>query len=201
MSEVKSEGTAAVTNQADPVAPVEVKVDAGNAAETTPALDTKAETKEEPKAELKVAPEKYDLKLADGSLLDASALERIGAVARSQGLSNEEAQVLVDKQQAEVSTFIEERKAMWHKEASNDKEIGGEAFAQNAELAKRAFERVAPPGLKAEMDRTGYGNHPLVLKMFVNLGRMMADDKLVQSSTQGSVSKSAAELLYPSSKP
>lgn len=198
MSEVQTEVAAQAPTQPAPEVKAEVKVE-------TPAIEAKTETPEvktEPAVEAKVVPEKYDLKLAEDSLLDASALERIGAVARQQGLSNQEAQALVDKQQTEVFEIIEERKALWHKEASEDKEIGGAAFKENAELAKRAFDRVAPEGLKREMDRTGYGNHPLVLKMFVNLGRMMADDKFVQGGQQsGAASKSAAELLYGSTKP
>jgi hypothetical protein len=200
MSEVKTEEAAQVTTPSASEVKVETTVEAVKPAAT----EVKAEATNvtpEVKTPEKVVPEKYELKLGEGSLLDNSALERIGALARSQGLSNEEAQGLVDRHQEETFKFIEERKAAWHKEASNDKEIGGEQFAHNAELAKRAFERVAPPGLKEEMDKTGYGNHPLILKMFVNLGRMMADDKLVQGGAQGHSSKSAAELLYGSTKP
>jgi len=197
MSEVQTEVTAPVTTPAE----TEVSVDAVAPAVEVPKVETEAEVKPpEVKApEIKVAPEKYDLKLGENSVLDASDLERIEAIARQQGLSNEDAQAFVDKQQNDVFKIIEERKEAWHKQASMDKDIGGERFAENAELAKRAFDRVAPEGLKAEMERTGYGNHPLVLKMFVNLGRMMADDKLVQGGSQGgATSKSAAELLYGS---
>ncbi len=191
MSEVETEVTAPVTTPAE----TEVKVDATPVAPQVPAVEAKTE---DTQPEVKVAPERYELKLEENSLLGADDLERIEAVARQQGLSNEDAQAFVDKQQAEVFAIIEKRKEAWHKESSMDKEIGGEKFAENAELAKRAFDRVAPEGLKAEMDRTGYGNHPLVLKMFVNLGRMMANDKLVQGGAGGSTSKSAAELLYGS---
>ena len=204
MSEVTTEAAAQATTPAATEVKTESKVETAAEVKTDAAATPEVkveEKKDEPKAEEKVAPEKYDLKLAEGSLLDVSALGRIEAFAKQQGLSNEEAQALVDKQQAEVATFVEDRKVMWHKQASEDKDIGGENFAKNAELAKRAFERVAPEGLKAEMDRTGYGNHPLVLKMFVNLGRMMADDKFVQGGQAAAASKSAAELLYGTTKP
>lgn len=199
MSEVQTEAAAQATTEAATEVKTEAVVEA-KTEEVKPAPEAKVEdTKQETKEE-KVVPEKYELKLSEGSMLDASSLERIAAHAKQQGLSNEEAQALVGKQESEVAQFVEERKVMWHKQASEDKEIGGAEFAKNAELAKRAFERVAPEGLKAEMDRTGYGNHPLVLKMFVNLGRMMADDKFVQAGTSGQTSKSAAELLYGGTK-
>ena len=43
----------------------------------------------------KVAPEKYDLKLPEGSKLDAKHIEKIAADAKARGLSQEDAQALL----------------------------------------------------------------------------------------------------------
>src|SRR3990172_2365452 len=43
-------------------------------------------------------PEKYEIKLPEGSLLDASEIERTVTLAKEQGLSNKTAQALLDHQ-------------------------------------------------------------------------------------------------------
>jgi hypothetical protein len=48
--------------------------------------------------EAKVVPEKYDLKLPEASLLDASHVEKLTAFAKERGLSNDEAQALLERE-------------------------------------------------------------------------------------------------------
>lgn len=195
MSEVTTTAPAAATSEAAP----EVKDTATVVTAAQAAPEVKVEEKKEttPTAEVKVVPEKYDLKLSEGSILDKGVLEKIAETAKQQGLSQEEAQALVGKQEAYASEFISERSTAWKKASEADKEIGGESFAQNAELAKRGFERFATPELKAEMEKTGFGNHPEVIRLFMRVGKAMADDKFVHANTQNTQAKSASELFYP----
>lgn len=157
----------------------------------------------------KVVPEKYDLKLPEGSQLDATHIEKVAALAKERKLSNEEAQAIIDRDNATISGFadgqnkqLKERQDAWVKDSQNDKEFGGEAFAKNAELAKRVVERFGSDALKTALNDTGLGNHPELLRVFVRIGKAMSEDQLVlPGSTQSTAEKKSVEdIFYPPKK-
>lgn len=168
------------------------------------------EVKETPKApetpsvpEKPVTPEKYDLKLKEGSKLDAKHLEKISAFAKAKGLSNEDAQALLDHDEenfSEISATQEEEvkkvKESWLPASQNDKEIGGESFKANVEIAKRVVSRYGSDEFKSFLETTGFGNHPEVIRVFLRLGKAMTEDQLVVSSTPVGKKKSTEEILY-----
>lgn len=153
----------------------------------------------------KKVPEKYDLKIKEGSKIDAAHLEKISAFAKAKGLSNEDAQALLDRDQENFSAIqsaqeaeLQKIKDSWLPAAQADKEIGGDNFNANAELAKRVISRVGTDEFKQFLDNTGFGNHPEVIKVFYRLGKMMAEDQLViQNTPVGGGKKSAEEVMYP----
>ena len=106
-----------------------------------PKTETTGETKApETKVEEKIVPEVYELKLPEGALLSAARLEEISNFAKSKKLSQEDAQTLVERENAVVADYakaqsdsFEASKAAWFEEAKNDPEIGGENFAKSAE--------------------------------------------------------------------
>ena len=156
----------------------------GSASETT-------ETQE------RIVPEKYDLKLSEDSILEASALDRIAAVAKAQGLTQEEATAFLKNQEEDVQNYINEMKDVWKKQAISDKEIGGEKLNENVALASRVIDRYASPELKTVFNKTGYGNHPELVRMFVRIGREMGNDKAIVPGAQGSSGpKSDEEIFY-----
>jgi hypothetical protein len=204
------------TNMADPVTePAQVNPEAGKEPVTPPAADPAANTPPaDPKAEdppaqdpnKSTVPEKYELKLPEGSLLDASTIEKISTYAREKGLSNEDAQALLDRENTAVASYheaqmkqVENIRNGWVKTAENDPEIGGNAFKENAELAKRVIDRYFTDDFKKVLNETGFGNHPEVMRGFVRMGKDMADDKFVHAKNHGAGDqKNAAELFYPS---
>jgi hypothetical protein len=152
----------------------------------------------------KVVPEKYDIKLPEGSKLDASHVEKIALFAKERGLSNEDAQAIVERDQKllsarEEAMTQEVRKIVegWPTQAKADPEIGGEAFDKNVELAKRVVDRIDKEGsLKKLLNESGYGNHPDVLRAFVRMGKMMTEDQLVIPGAQAGGKKSIEEVFY-----
>lgn len=168
--------------------------------ETSAAETTGAEVKA-------VAPEKYDLKLPDGSLLDASAVDRISAYAKEKGLSNEAAQGILEGENKAVTSYHEaqsnhvaEIKAGWRKTAESDKEIGGAAFKENVELAKRALERFSSEKFRAELNENGFGDHPEMIRSWLRVGKAMAEDKLIHSSSKSdSSTRTLEEVFYGTS--
>lgn len=185
--------------QADAKAPAEATKPEASAQEAKP--ESKA-----PEAEKPVVPEKYDLKLPDGSQLDAKAIEKVASYAKEKGLTNEQAQALLERENTAVAEFAERQKQevkakleSWVNDVKADKEIGGDAFNANAELAKRVIERYATPEFKATLDETGLGNHPELVRVFVRIGRAMAEDQLVLPGKDAAgMKRDPAEILYGS---
>lgn len=179
------------------------------AATTTPAApkpdDGKPSAEPKPaQPPQKVVPEKYDLKLPEGSHLDAAHLEKVSSYAKDKGLSNEEAQAIIDRDNTNIASYadgqnakLKERQAAWVADSQSDKEFGGEAFPQNAELAKRVIQRFGSDALKTALNDTGLGNHPELLRVFVRIGKAMSEDQLVLPKSEAGVSgKSMEEVFY-----
>jgi len=159
-------------------------------------------------------PEKYELTLADDTVLDPSTVDEIASYAKERGLSNEAAQeILSDRekfitadreaQQEAQMEEVEEARKQWAKDAEADKEIGGKEFKKTAALANRVIERFGSKEFKKAMDDTGFGNHPEVLRIFRNIGTLLTDDQLIlpkDRSTSGE--KTVEDTLYdhPSSQ-
>jgi len=151
-----------------------------------------------------VTPEKYDLKVPDKSLLDAASVEKIASFAKDRGFSQEQAQALLERDnQNAVASEAAQQEALkaqsqqWVKDVMTDKEIGGKDAKQNVALAHRVIERFASPVLVQQLRETGLGNHPELLRLFVNVGKMMSDDQLITGSGTPKIEKSAAEVFYP----
>lgn len=151
------------------------------------------------------APEKYEIKLPKDSPLSAGDVDEISAIAKQKGLSNEGAQLLLDERnataikiQTQAQTQVQEQKTKWATEVQADKEIGGEAFKQNAELAKRFVKKFGDPEFGKMLDESGYGNHPGLVRMIVRAAKLMSPDQLVIPGSQegAKVAKTAEEAFY-----
>ncbi len=143
-------------------------------------------------------PDKYELKLPDGSLIDAGYLQRIEAEAKNRGLSQEDAQSLVTSESTAAEGRRNAQADAWEADTRADPEIGGESFNETAELGKRFVEKFASPVLIAELDRWGLGSHPEFVRMCAKAGKAMTEDTLV-NGVNINVKKqlSAAQKMYP----
>lgn len=154
-----------------------------------------SEKTEEPK---KVVPEKYDLKLSEDSPLDPAHLAQFERLAKQQGLSQDEAAAALKRQEAEVSTIYENLSEQWKTDTKNDPEIGGAKFEENVNHAHQALERFGSPALKQALNKTGYGNHPELIRAFAKVGRAMADDTFIRpGGSMPTKEKTLEEIFYP----
>lgn len=195
--------------QATPIvapAPEAPKVDAAKV-ETPVAASPEVQaeqTKTEDTSAKPVVPEKYELKLPEGSQLKADALEKIASFAKEQGFTNEQAQKLVDAKSDAVSEFVAQQqedinkkiRIDWVEEAKADKEIGGEAFGKNAELAKRVVDRYFTDSFKKALNDTGLGNHPELIRGFVRMGKKMSESEFVIPGAQNTGNKKSMEDVF-----
>jgi hypothetical protein len=160
------------------------------------------------------APEKYTLKLPEKSALDASVTERTTAIARTLGLSTDDAaQKVLDFANQEVATALATTQeslqpggAVWNKQVEAwqaaslaDPELGNgkqETLAAVATKAKAIIEKYASPKVKELLHNSGLGSHPEVVRMFYKIAKAAGEGSLVTGSPAGGGKKSAAEVLY-----
>lgn len=157
-----------------------------------------------PEEKKPVVPEKYDLKLPKGSLLDPARVDTIASFAKEQGLSNAQAQLVLEREsdavggyQAKAAETLKTESQKWLTDMKADPEFGGEAFSKNVETAKRVVARFGDESFKKALDETGLGNHPGLVKTFIRIGRLMSEDQLVIPGTeQPTAERSMEDVFY-----
>lgn len=166
----------------------------------TPKAEVKPETKpepaKEPEVKAPVVPEKYDLKLPEGSPLDASQVEAVSSYAKEQKLSQETAQAILDRESKANEVLVRQNTKVWLEELRNDKEFGGNELEANGELAFKAAEKWFGNEFAALIKKAHLNNHPMLFKGLVRLGKANADDTFVKANSIGGIEKSEAELFY-----
>lgn len=180
-----------------------------------PTEDPEKDPKEDPKEEPKEDPEgkgtevKYELALPEDSLLDDSVIDETVADAKERGLSNEDAQEVLNSMSKAVSDHdkkqgedLEKIHEGWRNDSKSDKEFGGDKLTENVELAHRVVEKFGSPEFKKLLEESHLGDHPEWIRTFVNLGKAMQDDKFVHSgSTPPAGEKLAEDVLYGETSP
>lgn len=165
---------------------------------------------EAPVPEAPKAPEKYDLKLPEGVKLPKERIEAIEARAKERGLSQEDAQGLVDLEvgaaqaarESDQAAF-EAVKSTWIKEVELDPEIGGSVENSNrtAEAVKRVTAKYGSEKLKQNLEASGYGNYPEFARFCRKVFDAIGPDKLITPTSQsGSITKSREEKFYDKTK-
>lgn len=171
---------------------------------------TKLQTEHtELKGKVTTPPEKYDLKLPDGALLPANAIERTAATAKALGLSQEQATQLLAHEAGTVKAYYDDltkdhvtRTEQWLTEARGDRDIAGERgelFDANAAKAKQTFTQWFGADVAKLMDQTGFGNHPGVIKGFLKIAKAMAEDNPSPPANPGGKGELDAKSMYPNS--
>lgn len=147
------------------------------------------------------APEKYaDFKLPDGVALDAKLSDEFKSVAKALNLPQEAAQQLVDLQAKAVARSAEDQiaefnkmTAEWRKEALTA--LGSEP-EKELQFAAKARDQFASPELMKVLSETGLANHPEMVKMFVKLGKAVAEDRLLDGKSALNSKSDPAAKLY-----
>ena len=185
---------------AKPAAPA--KAPAADKAAPAPNKEAKPADKQAPAAPA-AAPEKYELALPEDSKLQADDVDKIESFAKEHGLSQDAAQALLEHESAIAAArdqaqldHLKAQSEAWREEVLNDKEMGGEKAAENIELAHRFAKTYWDDDFIAELDKTGLGNHPGLMKGFYRAGKAMAPDKIRGSGQPGAKKKSTEEVLY-----
>lgn len=167
----------------------------------------KEEKKEEAPAVAKVVPEKYEFKVPEGMTIDAGLVEKVTPVFKEIGLSQEQAQKMVDAYAPYVKSQMEsQQKALsdGYKKIVDDwkvetqKELGADSKAKLA-IAAKAINRFGTPKLREVLNETGLGNHKEVVNLLIKVGTLLGEDHFVEPNKQGTGTSQEAFLRkhYP----
>lgn len=199
---------AADPKAADPAAVVaDPKAADPKAADPAASVDPKAADPAKP-ADPKApegAPEKYeDFKLPEGLSIAPEDLAGFQTLAKSQNLSQAQAQALVDFQAKyeaakvkSVTDFWTKQADDWATQAKNHPEFGGAKFSESVKLANETLDRFGTPELRADLSKYGLQNNPHLFALLAKVAQSTKDDKLVTGGNPSASSKSAAATLFP----
>lgn len=150
-------------------------------------------------------PEEYaDFVAPEGIELDAEAIEAFKPIAKELGLTQEQAQKLVDVQAATAQRWqdavleqVTQTRASWREAAQADSEIGGEKFVENLAVAKAGRDAFGDDDLKSLLDESGLGDHPAMIRFFYKVGKANSEHDFV---TSGRPEKSKSFYDHPTSQ-
>lgn len=186
---------------------VEAKIEA-----KAPQADKSVLNKDEPKG----APDKYEaFKVPDGFVLAPEVATEVGTLFKELGLSQIDAQRLIDfhtaktaaAAEAPMKAYTEQRQA-WRDAVAADPEIGSK-LSEVKSTVSRALDGLGDPKLasdfRAAMDLTGAGDNPAFIKAFYKLAQKVTEGRSVTGSNPSGAGqrapnagpRSAASALYP----
>ena len=140
-------------------------------------------------------PQAYTLKRPEGFSEDSE--QAVADISRQLGLTNEQAQEMIDTVHPIMDAHLQKKVAAWQKAAREHPEFGGEKFDENLAIANRAVEAFVSPRLLEIMKSSGYANHPEVIDLFWRIGQAIGDDGVVRGN-KPVAGKSYADILYGS---
>lgn len=165
----------------------------------TPAADP-ARKDGAPDTEKPKPPEKYSLKVPEGSRVDPDDLAQLEQMAKTAGWSNDDAQAALE----ELHTHLTAQADRWLTETKADRTYGGEQLERSQRLALFAINRLRPEGHPRResflrfLNKGGAGNHLEVVAFLADLGTAMSEDAPARGGvTSGAPQKGLAERLYP----
>ena len=166
-------------------------------ASTTEPTSTAPTETTAPKAE---APADYEFTMPEGVQLDNTAAAEFKAIAKEAGLDQATAQKVADigakmaQRQTDAHAKLVET---WTESVKTDKEIGGDALAENLGIARKALDQFGTPELRDVLNATGFGNHPAVIKAFYKIGKAISEDGFVKGAARGA-DTDIAKRMFPS---
>lgn len=158
-------------------------------------------------AALKGAPQTYEeFAIPDGMTVDGDALDSFTPLARDLGLTQAQAQQLVDfyvhrlnaLESSQMEQVAQVRKG-WVEGIKADDEIGGLAMGEKVALAVKALDRFGTQKLRKTLEESGLGDHPEMVRVFYRIGKSMAEDEIQggAGAQPAADQRTAAEILYP----
>ena len=169
----------------------------------TPPGDEGGET---PSKDDEGAPEAYaDFTMPEGIEIDTKAVEVFAPKFKELGLSQEQAQGLVNIQaglvkarEGEAQSAYEDTVKGWEDTVKADKNLGGDNYNETKRLSALALAKVpGGEGLSAHLDTYGTGSQPDMVKFLTEVGKMVDEDGPGTGGDPVTDPKPRHEIMYP----
>ena len=147
-----------------------------------------------------------DFKVPEGTEIAEENMAMFKEMAKSAGLSQEQAQKVLEAESKNVQAAKEaaelykaqEQKA-WVDELKKDPVYGGRNLSETVERANRSLRKFGSPELVKLLKDTGYANNAHVVRLFANIDKSTSESRLVEG-VGTPVVKSTADLIYDNTK-
>lgn len=156
---------------------------------------------DKPKEEV---PEKYDFKTPEGMELPAETAGKYASMAKEIGLTQTNAQKLLELAADHVKQIQEGHQAEWATQQKawveglkSDGEFGGAALKATLVTANKVLSKYGDPSFINDLSTFGFGNHPGLVKLLARLGKVVLEDRTVEGQAPGAQPKDAAHILFP----
>ena len=145
-----------------------------------------------------------DFTLPEGVKLDSELLAEAAPVFKDLGLTQTQAQTLIDlqskKAEADVQKQMNDFNQMidgWKQQSQDDKEFGGDKFDESVAVAREAIDKFGTPELKDLLSEHGVGNHPEVIRFMVKVGTLTREKAISGGGRPASQNTDRVDQLYP----
>jgi hypothetical protein len=185
--------------------------------ESSQPSDKPTDSKSEPEKKDPSAgpPEKYDFKLPEGSAADAAFVEEVTPVFKELGLSNDQAQKLVEIYNKKVGGFAEGTMAKfqeirdgWRNDVLKDPTLsdGKDLKPEVRATLGRAIDSMGPElakSFRTEMDNLGIGDNPTVIRGLLAIAQQATEGRPVRGNGPAPTGQgnqrpeTGAKALYP----
>ena len=153
-------------------------------------------------------PDAYaDFVMPEGVEPDAAMIEQATPIFKELGLTQDQAQKLVDFQAAQVEAGSAEQAdafgqmmTQWQTDSKNDNEFGGDKFDENVAIAQAAVTKFGTPELKQLLTDHGVGNHPEMIRFMYRVGKLTQEDVPGGGNAPGGSPADRVSILYPNAK-
>lgn len=153
-------------------------------------------------------PDKYELKLPEKASISTEDLPVIADIAKSLGLSQDKASVLVDVLDSHNKNVMDAfGKALsktvtkWQTDMAADEELGGKdgsKVPQTDAAVEKFLSKFGSPELKEFLGKSGNGKNPVLVRALLRAANAMKDDVIDIGSNRSVTGskKSTADKLY-----
>lgn len=146
-----------------------------------------------------VADAEIKVTLPEGIEIDKELLDGYTGLAKEIGLDSDKAskmatwyaqkQVEIDK--ARMAEYEAVDKA-WIDEIKADPDVGGKNFAASVAVMRSAVNQFGGEQLRAELDRLGISNNPILARAFYRIGKALGEDTTHSSKVRSGANKGAS---------
>jgi hypothetical protein len=147
----------------------------------------------------RVVPERYELALAQGSVLDAGDIAEVSRIARDQQLTQDEAVMALRS----YESALVEQSTKFRAELEADPTIGGAQLVHTQRDAQRALDTFSPAStpegaaLRQFLNKSGLTNSVHLVRLLAAAGRAMGEDRpIAQAPARGTTTPDLVELFY-----